>query len=74
MFSSKDKIYQRPLGEDGHFYRLQVEAFADTVLHKTPMRGATIDDGIAAMRAMVAISTSVKSGKKIRLEEVSGSV
>ena len=74
VFSAKDKTYHRPLGEDAHFYKLQVEAFADTILHKAPMTGATIDDGIAAMRAMVAISTSVKENKKIRLEEVSGSV
>ncbi|MEJ7738629.1 MAG: Gfo/Idh/MocA family oxidoreductase [Chitinophagaceae bacterium] len=74
VFSSKDHVYRRPLGEDGHFYKLQVEGFADVILHQTPMHGATIEDGIAAMRAMVAISRSVKEGKKIRLEDVAGGV
>lgn len=74
VFSTKDKVYRRPLGEDGHFYKLQVEGFADTILHQAPMLGATIDDGIAAMRAMVAISRSVKEGKKIRLQDAVGGV
>ena len=30
-----------PLGADGHFYRRQVEGFADTILNGAPMRGAT---------------------------------
>jgi predicted dehydrogenase len=74
IFSAKDKIYRKPLGEDGHFYKLQVEAFADRILHNASNQAATIDDGIAALRAMVAISTSVKTNKKIRLDEVTGSV
>lgn len=74
VFSTKDKVYHRPLGEDAHFYKLQLEGFADTILHQTPMHGSTIDDGIAAMRAMVAISRSVKEGKKIKLEDAIGGV
>ena len=74
VFSTRDKIYRRPLGEDGHFYKLQVEGFADTILHQVPMHGASIDDGIAAMRAMVAISRSAKEGNKIRLVDAVGSV
>lgn len=74
VFSTKDKVYRRPLGEDAHFYKLQVEGFADTILHQAPMQGAAIEDGIAAMKAMVAISRSVKEGKKIKLEDVTGGV
>ncbi len=74
VFSTKDKAYHRPLGEDGHFYKLQTEGFADTILHQASMQGATIDDGIAAMRAMAAISRSVKEDRKIKLEEVTGGV
>ena len=74
VFSTKDKMYHRPLGEDAHFYKLQAEGFADTILKKAPMLGATIDDGVAAMRAMVAISRSVKEGKKIQLKDVAGGV
>lgn len=74
VFSVKDKAFRRPLGEDGHFYRLQVEGFADTVLHKTPMQGATVEDGVAAVKVMAAISRSVKEGKKVKLEDVTGAV
>ena len=74
VFSVKDKVFRRPLGEDGHFYRLQIEGFADTVLHKTPIRGASAEDGVAAMKAMVAISRSIEEGKKIKLENVTGAV
>ena len=37
-----------------------------------PLQGASVDDGVATMRAMVAIARSVESGKPIRLAEVSG--
>lgn len=74
VFSTKEKVFRRPLGEDGHVYKLQVEGFANTILHQTPMRGASIVDGIAAMKAMVAIARSVKEGKKIKLEDVTGGV
>jgi hypothetical protein len=36
------------------------------------MRGADITDGIASLRAMVAIARSVESGKPVRLAEASG--
>jgi predicted dehydrogenase len=73
-FSTKDGQYHRPLGADAHFYKLQVEALADTILKGEPQRGATADDGVAAVRAMVAIARSVETGEKIRLTEVSGAV
>ena len=61
-------------GEDAFTYKLQLEGFADTVLHGTPQHGANIDDGIAAMRAMVAISRSAETGEAVRLADVSGGV
>lgn len=64
----------RVLGADGHFYRRQLEGFASVILDNAPMTGATIDDGIASVRGMVAIARSVKSGKPVRLAEVSGAV
>ncbi len=73
-FSTKDRTYRRPLGEDAYTYKLQLESFADTVLHGKPMLGASIDDGIAAMRAMVAIARSVETGQRVLLSEVTGSV
>jgi predicted dehydrogenase len=74
IFHEKDATYRRPLGADGHFYRRQLEGFAETILDKKPMRGADIADGVASVRAMVAIAQSVKAGKPIRLSEVSGAV
>lgn len=74
VFSSRDGCYHRPLGEDAHFFKLQVEGFADTILEQAPMRGANLDDGVAAMRAMAAIARSAESGKTVKLAEVSGGV
>jgi predicted dehydrogenase len=73
-FSAKDRQYHRPLGEDAHTYKLQIEAFADTILNGAPQHGANLDDGIAAVRALVAISRSVAQNKAIKLSEATGAV
>jgi predicted dehydrogenase len=73
-FSVKDRVYRRPLGEDAHTYKRQLEGFADTILHGVPLHGADIDDGVAAVRAMVAIARSVESGQLVRLADVTGGV
>ncbi len=73
-FSEKDRQFHRPLGEDAYTYKLQIESFADTILHGRPQRGASIDDGLAAMRTMVAIARSTESGDKMKPSEVKGGV
>ncbi len=73
-FSEKDRQFHRPLGEDAHTYKLQIEGFADTVLHGAPQRGATVDDGTAAMRALVAIARAVESGGWVKLANVTDGV
>lgn len=73
-FSTKDGQFHRPLGEDAHTYKRQIEGFADTILHGAPQHGANVDDGVAAMRALVAIARSVDSGRSVRLAEVCGGV
>jgi predicted dehydrogenase len=73
-FSAKDRQYRRPLGEDAHTYKLQIEGFADTILHDAPQHGANIEDGLAAVRTMTAMARSVETGQKIRLAEVTGAV
>jgi predicted dehydrogenase len=65
---------RRVLGADGHFYRRQLEGFADVILHGAPMTGADLEDGIASVRAMVAIAQSVRSGQPVRLAEVAGAL
>jgi predicted dehydrogenase len=64
----------RVLGADGHFYRRQVEGFADVILKGARMEGASIDDGVASVRAMVAIARSAESGQRVTLAGVSGGV
>ena len=73
-FSTKDRQFHRPIGENAHTYKLQLEGFADTILNGAPQHGANIDDGLAAMRAMVAIARSTETGEKVRLADMSGGV
>ncbi|RVN84811.1 gfo/Idh/MocA family oxidoreductase [Sinorhizobium meliloti] len=74
IFREADGATHRVLGADGHFYRRQVEGFARTILDGAPMEGAGIDDGLASVRAMVAIARSVESGKAVALSDVEGGV
>jgi predicted dehydrogenase len=73
-FSIKDDLFRRPLGQDAYTYKLQIEGFADTILHGRPMLGADAEDGLAGMRAMVAMARSVETGQPVRLADVTGGV
>ena len=73
-FSAKDRQYHRPMGEDAYTYKLQLESFADVILNGAPQRGATVEDGTAALRALVAIARSAETGERVRLTDVSGGV
>ncbi len=70
VFHEATETTTRVLGADGHFYRRQVEGFADAILHGAPMTGADIDDGVASVRGMAAIAQSARTGKPVRLAEV----
>jgi predicted dehydrogenase len=72
IFREADATTYRPLGADGHFYRRQVEGFAQSILDGSPMTGADIHDGVASVRAMLAIAQSVRTGGPVRLADVSG--
>ncbi|GJG87531.1 oxidoreductase [Gemmatimonadetes bacterium T265] len=72
VFREADGTTTRVLGADGHFYRRQLEGFADVVLHGAPMRGAGIADGVASVRAMAAIAESVRTRKPVRLADAVG--
>lgn len=74
IFREADGATHRVLGADGHFYRRQLEGFADVILYGAPMKGASIEDGVASVRAMVAIARSAETGKPVRLDQVSGEV
>ncbi|MGI9252984.1 MAG: Gfo/Idh/MocA family protein [Thermomicrobiales bacterium] len=73
-FSERDGQFRRPLGADAHFYRRQVEGFADTVLDGAPMTGASAVDGLAVTRALAAISRSVESGGWVLPADVTGAI
>lgn len=73
-FSARDAQFHRPLGEDAHTYKLQVESFARTILDGAPQEGANVEDGLCAMRTLVAISRSAATGELVRLADVSGGV
>lgn len=73
-FSTKDRSYRRPLGDDSHFFRRQIEGFAAAVLDGAPTRGADACDGLAAMRGMVAMARSAETGETISLSETKGGV
>ena len=62
-FSARDRQFHRVLGEDAHTYKLQIEGFAATILDGAPQAGASLDDGLAAVQAMVAIARSVETGE-----------
>jgi len=70
----KDGEFRRLLGEDGFTFKRQIEGFADVILHGAPQLGASLDDGIAAVRGLVAVSQSVARGKPVRLADVTGHV
>lgn len=74
IFREADGATHRVLGADGHFYRRQLEGFADVILHGAVMEGATVEDGLASVRGMVAIARSVESGKRVALADVGGGV
>jgi predicted dehydrogenase len=73
-FSEKDGQYHGPLGADGHCFRRQVGGFADSILDGAPMRGAGVEDGLPAMRRMVAMARSAETGEAIRIAEAKGGV
>ena len=64
-FSARDGQYHRPLAEDGHFFRRQIEGFARTILDGAPQAGATAADGLAAVRVIDAIERSVATGAAV---------
>ncbi len=74
IFHESDGATHRVLGADGHFYRRQLEGFADTILTGAPQYGADLEDGIASVRAMVAIAQSARTGQPVRLAHVSGAL
>ena len=74
-YDRKTDMIHTPYVADGQFYRRQLEAFADTVLHGIPSDAATVEDGLASAQAMVATYRSVhQNGRRIDLKDVQGGI
>ena len=74
IFRESTGTTTRVLGPDGHFYRRQLEGFADAILNGGPVPGADIDDGLASVRGMAAITQSVQTGRPVKLADAAGDV
>lgn len=75
MYSASAKEYRSPDAQDCHTFRLQLEALAHSILTGAPQINATLEDGIACVKAMVAASySSLNGGPWIDLESVGGDV
>lgn len=74
VFHEAEGGSRRVLGADGHFYRRQLEGFADVVLTGAPMEGADLEDGIATVRAMAAIAQSARERRPVRLDAAEGPI
>ena len=74
IFRETTGTSSRVLGADGHFYRRQLEGFAHAILEDRPVPGADVNDGVASIRAMLAIVRSAKSGAPVKLADVAGAI
>jgi hypothetical protein len=73
IYDAATKTLSRPDGQDANTFRLQLESPADAILYGRPLVNANLDDGIQAVRAMVAIGHSARHGGDwVRVEEVAG--
>jgi hypothetical protein len=67
------KTIFRPDGQDTNTFRLQLESLADAILYGRPLVNANLEDGIATVKAMVAIGHSARHGGDwVGVEEVAG--
>ncbi len=66
---------KKPYEPDGHFYRRQLESFAEVILDGKEQGGAGLDDGIAALRAIIAAYESFQNnGRKTYLKDMKGGI
>ena len=73
-FSVRDGQFKRVLGEDAHFYRLQVESFADAVRGEDTFPAAGIEDGLAAVKTLRAIQLSVQKEEPVSVSDATGAL
>ncbi|WP_114748110.1 Gfo/Idh/MocA family protein [Pleomorphovibrio marinus] len=69
-FSAKQGEYRQVLDNKAHFFKNQLGAFAQSILTGDPNHGSNLDDGIASIKAMLAIHKSVVKGERIWLDTI----
>ncbi|OIN55668.1 Gfo/Idh/MocA family protein [Arsenicibacter rosenii] len=69
-FLDKTATYEQVLGADAHFYRLQLEGLADTILQGSPQIGTDMAEGILNIKAMLAVQQSVRDKKRVYLDTI----
>ena len=73
IYEARAKSISRPDGQDTNTFRLQLEALADTILQGAPLVNANLEDGITAVKVMVAVGHSARHGGDwVNVEEVEG--
>ena len=75
IYSAARKVFWSPDAQDCHTFRLQLEAFAHSILTGAPQVNADLEDGIATVKALVAGSYSaLHDGKWTDIESIGGDV
>ena len=73
IYYAATRTVSRPDGQDANTFRLQLESLADAILHGTQPVNASLEDGIAVVKAMVAIGHSGRNGGAwVKVDEVEG--
>lgn len=72
-YDKQTNVSSTPAAYDGQFYRRELEGFADSILNNKPCNGATAEDGMMVMRALIATYQSVQNGGAwVSLKDVHG--
>ena len=72
-YDKQTNVSSTPAAYDGQFYRRELEGFADSILNNKPCGGATAEDGMMVMRALIATYQSVQNGGAwVSLKDVYG--
>ena len=73
VFTSTDAQYHRPLGADGHSYRRQIEGFCAAIRGNQGVRAATINDGVASLAVLTAMTRSAEANAAwVDVEQATG--
>ena len=73
-FSERKGTYSEVLNNDANTYKLQIEHLAEVIMKGKKQIGATAQEGLASVKAMVAINQSATTGKTVYLNQVTGTV